>query len=285
MDILSFQSTPFLENAAYLFTYVGLFFFSKFLKDKFSSYDLDQQLTHYDNVAVSVSAAGYFLAITIIFLGAAAGTTSATGEFATEWMLDVLYSIAGILLLQLSRWINAKAILYKFSVDKEIVKDQNPGTGVVEGAVYVASALVIGGSMSGEGAWWSALVFYALGQVCLIAFAWLYVKLSPYSVHDEIERDNTAAGLGFAGGLISIGIILNRAVSGDFVDWSTDLTEFGLDVLIVFVFLAVTRLVFDKLILRKSDLHTEIANDQNLGAGLLEMVVSISFSCVLYAML
>ena len=292
-----------LVNVGYLFAYILLFFLSKWLKGIFSSYNLDEQLTEYDNNAVSVSAAGFFIAITIVFLGAIADTTSQATvilegtervirdialdkETLTDFMIVIGYAVGGIFLLLLSRIINQRAILYKFSVDKEIVKDQNPGTGAVEAGAYIASGLIIAGSIHGEGGGpLTAIVFYAIGQICLILFALLYAKLTPYSVHDEIEKDNVAAGLGFSGGLISIGIILMRAVSGDFQGWGEDLIAVAMDILIVFVYLIAVRFVFDRFVLRNSDLNTEIAQDQNLGAGLLEMVVAISFSTVLYFVL
>lgn len=273
-----------LYNAGFVLLYMVVFFVGKWIKGIFSSYKLDEQLTHYDNVAVSVSLAGYFIGLTAIYMGAISGPAS------TEWTDDFLnvagYSLGGILLLNVSRFINQKLILYRFSIDKEIVKDQNPGTGAVEAGVYIASGLIIAGAISGEGGSpLTTLVFYLIGQACLVLFALLYARTSSYKVHDEIEKDNTAAGLGFAGGLISIGIILMKAVSGDFYGWRTDLMALGLDILIVFVYLLAIRLIFDKFILSNSDLNTEISIDQNLGAGLLEMVVSICFSIMLYFVL
>ncbi|RMG69227.1 MAG: DUF350 domain-containing protein [Bacteroidetes bacterium] len=276
-----------LFNAGFVLLYLLLFFLAKWVKDRLSPYDLDEQLTEYDNVAVSVSVAGYFLAVTAIFVGAVMPGEGAGNRPDPIWWEEYLavagYTLGGIVLLQLSRWLNDKLILYRFEVNKEIIKDQNPGTGVVEGGAYLASGLIIGGSVYGEGGGpVSALVFYALGQLCLILFGLLYERISPYSVHDEIERDNTSAGLGFAGALIAIGIIIMRAVSGPFRGWVDDLTTLGLDVLVVFIYLLGVRFVFDKLVLRRSDLQTEIAQDQNLGAGLLEMVVAISFAVVLF---
>lgn len=281
-----------LFNAGFVLLYLLLFFVAKWVKARLSPYNLDEQLTEYDNVAVSVSVAGYFMAVTAIFVGAVmpgeGGGDSARPDplWWEQYLIVAGYTLGGIALLQLSRFLNDKLILYRFNVNKEIIKDQNPGTGVVEGAAYLASGLIIGGAIHGEGGGpLSALVFYLLGQLCLILFGLLYAKLSPYSLHDEIERDNTAAGLGFAGTLIAIGIIIMRAISGPFTGWATDLATLGIDVLLVFVYLVVVRFVFDKLILRRSDLQTEIAQDQNLGAGLLEMVVAISFATVLFFVL
>ncbi|MDX1908825.1 MAG: DUF350 domain-containing protein [Bacteroidia bacterium] len=272
---------------SYLVLYVIVFFLAKWVKGLTASYNLDEQLTVYDNVAVAVSAAGYFIGVTCIFIGAVADSHVASPmDGLMEWLSSAGYAVGGILLLQVSRVLNERLILNKFSVEKEIIKDRNPGTGVVEGAVYVASGMIIGGSIQGEGGGpLTALVFWALGQLCLILFARIYERLSPYNVHEEIERDNVAAGLGFSGGLISIGVIIMKAVSGNFSGWQEDLIAMGLDVAIVLVYLVFVRFIFDRFVLRHSDLNTEISQDQNIGAGLLEMVVSIAFSAVLYAVI
>ena len=268
-----------LINGGYVLMYVGIFFFSKWLKGMFASYRLDEQLTEYDNNAVSVSYSGYILGVTAIFIGALSGPST---DVLTDFINVAGYSLAGVLLLNLARLVNQRLILYKFSVEKEIIHDQNPGTGVVEAGAYLATGLIIGGSVHGNGGGpLTALVFYLIGQLCLVLFALLYARVSNYDVHEEIEKDNVAAGMGFAGGLISIGIIIMRAVSGDFHCWFEDLITLGLDVVIIFVYLIVIRFVFDRFVLRNSNLNTEITEDQNFGAGLLEMMVAISFSIVL----
>lgn len=280
---------------AFILLYILMFFAAKWIKGLFSSYKLDEQLTEMDNDAVSVSAAGYFLAITAVFIGAyyePAKLNLHVDRLGENWGLlglDLLevggYTLGGIFLLNLARIINARLVLYKFSVDKEMIRDQNPGTGVVEGGMYLATGLIIAGAVHGEGSWLTGLVFFLLGELCLVLFGLLYVRLSPYDLHAEIERDNTAAGLGFAGNLIAIGIIVMKGVAGDFVDWGTDLLTLGKDVLLVFVLLIATRFIFDRLILLNSNLQTEISRDQNLGAGLLEMMISISFATVLFFLL
>lgn len=284
-----------LIHAGYLSLYILIFFLSKWIKGWFSSYNLDEQLTHFDNNAVSVSITGYFIGVTAIFVGAYTGPS--TGDLAMDFLGVFGYSILGVLLLNLTRIIAERFILHKFSVQKEIIHDQNPGAGVVEGAAYLSTALIIAGSVHGQylaetviinkafSGFLSTLVFYLIGVLCLIVFARIYSLLSPFDLHEEIEKDNIAAGLGFAGAIISIGIIIMRAIYGDLTDWATDLMTLGLDILIVFLYLVVVRFVFDRFILRNSDLNTEIARDQNIGAGLLEMMVAICFSVVLFIVL
>ncbi|MEN7549126.1 DUF350 domain-containing protein [Rapidithrix thailandica] len=278
------ESLALLENLAsplsLLVLYVVIFLLAKWIKNFLLPYKLDEELTEKDNLAQGVSLGGYFIGVTAIFVGVVDGPSYG-------WVYDLVitaaYSLAGIVVLNFSRLINDKFVLRHFSTTKEIVEDKNVGTGVVECASYIASGLVIAGAVHGEGgSWVTALVFYLIGQVALILFSFLYDLVTPYKVHEEIEKDNVAAGLGFAGGLIAIGIIVMRAVSGDFESWAVNLQELVLDIILVFVFLVVVRLVFDKWILLKADLNKEITQDRNLAAGILEFTVAVSFSTVLF---
>ncbi|MEZ4847611.1 MAG: DUF350 domain-containing protein [Bacteroidia bacterium] len=88
----------------------------------------------------------------------------------------------------------------------------------------------------------------------MVLFAFLYVKLTPYSVHDEIEKDNVAAGLGFAGGLISIGIIVMKGVS-DFGKLEPGSYSFGTGCRTGVCVPDRCAFCFDKLVLRNSDLE------------------------------
>ncbi len=266
-----------------LFLYMVFFLFAKWLKGVTSPYNLDKELTERDNFAMALSTGGYFIGFTALFIGTISGPSSAVH-------IDLLnvgaYALGGLLLLNLSRVINDKLVLRHFSTLKEIVEDKNPGTGVVQGAAYVATGLIMAGSLHGTGGGpHTALAFFVIGQLALILFAFVYDKLTPYSIHKEIEADNTAAGLGFAGGIIAIGIIMMEAVSGNFVGWQENLTPIVYNLGAILVLLVVVRLFFDKLVISKSNLNKEIVEDKNIGAGLLEMITSISLACVLVFLL
>ncbi len=271
------------DPAAFLGLFIVLFLVGKWINDFVTDHALDEELTREDNPAIAISTAGYYLGIIIVFIGAVIGPS-------TTLLWDLLlvggYGLGGIVLLLLSRVINDRLILRGFSAQQELIEDQNPGTGAVLFGSYVASALIVAGSIQGQGGGpHTALVFYAIGQVALIVFTWLYDWMAPYSLLEQIEQDNTAAGVGFGGALIAIGIIVMRAVSGDFLGWVADLQYLGWNVLLVFVYLVVVRLFFDRILIPKSDLSVEITRDRNVGAGLLEGAVSIGFAAVLFFVL
>ncbi|MCG8556152.1 MAG: DUF350 domain-containing protein [Proteobacteria bacterium] len=256
----------------------GLLLVAKLAKDWTTPYNIDRQLTQHDNFAVALSVTGYFAGTVIVLLGALIGPELPLGE-------DLLaiggYGLLGILLLNASRWVNDKLILNRFCNTKELIDDRNAGTGAVEFGSYVASGLVVAGALHGEGSLVTAVLFFVVAQAALIVFARVYDWLMPFDVHAEIERDNVAAGVSFGGTLIALGIILFNGTVGNFVSWGYNLANFGLNAALGFVLLPLVRVAFDKIILARADLNREIRDDRNVGIGVLEMTIAISFAVLL----
>jgi len=268
-----------LHGGSLIALYLFVLLLSKMANDLLTPYKIDDELTEKDNVALAVSMAGYLGATTVIYIGALLGPSQGI-------MMDLIsvggYSLVGIGLLNLSRVMNDRLILHKFSNVKEIIEDRNAGTGAVQFGSYMASGLVVAGAIHGEGGGLhTVLVFFLLGQAALIAFTKIYNWITPFDIHDEIERDNVAAGVAFGGTLLAVGIILMKGASGNFISWGHNLSIFAMNVVLIFIFLPMMRYFFDKVILPRASLDDEIQHDRNLGAGILEMMSAISFSVIL----
>ena len=265
---------------SFLALYLVTFLVAKWIYNLLTPYDCNEQLTQKDNQAVAVGFAGYIIGITIIFIGTAIGPTKGL-------QMDLItvggYSLLGILCLKLAYFINDKLILNQFSNTKEVIEDKNVGTGVVQCGSYISSACIIAGAVNGEGGGIvTLLAFFGLGQLALILFAKVYEKLTPYSIHKQIEQDNVAAGVGFAGALVGLGIILMKASAGNFISWQHNLSKFGYYTCLAIVLLVIVRIFFDKLVLSKADLNKEIKQDKNTGAAILEAVSAICFASILF---
>ena len=270
-----------LNAGSFLLLYIITFLIGKGIKTVISPYNLNKELTEKNNIALAISTAGYFIGITAVYVGVYDGPNF------ESWSMNIVhiggYSLLGVVLMNVSRFINDKLILYKFSNNKEIIEDQNIGTGFVQAASFIASGLIIGGALHSEGGnIITSLAFFIFGQVCLILFALLYDWLTPYSVHGEIENGNTAAGLGFSGGFIAIGIIVMKGVSGKFISWTDNLSNLAFNIEILFIYLIFVRFFFDKVIIPHADLNKQIAVKKSISAGLLEFIISISFSITLF---
>jgi uncharacterized membrane protein YjfL (UPF0719 family) len=263
---------------------------AKAFKDVLTPFAIDEELTRKDNHAVGLAVTGYFAGVIIIFLGASIGPEFAEDVTPSEFLrtlgVDFLYAIGGIVALNLGRLVVDKLVLYKFSTVKEIITDRNVGTGAVEFGCYVATALIVAGAIHGEGGGiLSALVFFVLGQLVLVIFALFYQWITRYDIHREIERDNVAAGVALGGNMAAIGVILLKATSGDFVDWTTNLTDFVYYALAGFVTLMLLRWVTDWVLLPNATIPHEIAEDQNLNAAWIESIVAVGLSSVIFFML
>ncbi len=278
-DISSILPTVY-SGGSLLLLYLVVFVLSNFVYEKMAGYSVKDEISKNDNTAVAVSLAGYLLAVSIIFMGCVLGPST---TLLADLTLVTEYCIVGVLLLYISHVINDKVILYQFKNRKELVEDRNVGTGAVEAGSYVASGLIVAGSVHGQGGGIeTALAFFVLGQICLVLFAKVYNLITPFDVHEEIEKDNFSAGVAFSGTLIAVGIILSKSAGGDFISWEANLTKFGIDALIAFILLPIFRIAIDKLVVRGEDLNEEISRDQNLGAGFLEFGATVGFASVLF---
>lgn len=254
-------------------------------------YSISEQLNKKDNVALALAVSGYYLGTIIIFLGAVYqplrliedGGLGIDLQFGSDVLEVFLTSLVGIAILNVARIIVDKLILYKFSTEKEIIEDQNAGTGAVEFGVYIAVSLIIAASIIGEGGGVeTSFAFLGLGLLVLVLFTLFYNYTTPYDIHDEIERDNTAVGVALGANIIAIGIVAFKAVFGDFVGWTEGLIAFAIFAIIGFVVLLVVRLLFDIVLHPKADVAHELTVDRNLGFAFLEGSVVISVSLILF---
>jgi uncharacterized membrane protein YjfL (UPF0719 family) len=260
-----------------------LFLIGKLINDLLHrEYKLNIELVEKDNAALALAIAGYYLGLVLAIGGSLVGES--TGIL--NDLLDLaIYGVLGIILLNVSWFICDKLILYKFKVSDELIRDRNKGTGVVSAGVSIATGLIIFGSVQGEGgSIWTVIVFWAIGQVVLILAGLLYNLITPYDIHDEIEKDNAAAGVSFAGALVAIGIVVGLAAEGDFDTWTASLTDYLAFTVMGLILLPIVRLLTDKLLLPSVKLTDEIANQEkpNVGASYIEAFSYIAAAFIIY---
>ena len=266
----------------YLVAVFFLFFVGKFIYDKLNrKFVLREELLQKDNFAVAIALVGYYLGLVF----AVGGVLMGPSTYWLDDLLDILfYGIVAIVLLNLSAYINDKIILYKFDSTKEIIEDRNVGTGVVQAANHIAVGLIIYGAISGQGGdLITAGAFWVLGQVVLILASLIYNLITPFDIHDEIEKDNVAVGVAFAGMLISLGNVIRIGLAGDFISWEANLIQFGSFVVFGLILLPVLRLITDKILLPGESLTAELVHQKtpNVGAGAIEAFSYIAASFLL----
>ncbi len=256
------------SSFAYLAVVFIMFWVGKIINDMLTPYNIDNELTSKDNKALAVSYLGYLIGQGIIVLGVFAGPEDPS--LLLDLALIGLWSFVGIILLNLSRIVNDKLIFSRFDNKKELIEDKNVGTGAVQFGSYVGTAFVINAIIAGESEGLiqdviGTVIFFICGQLGFILFSFIYQKITAYDFHDEIEKDNVAAGVSFGATLIAIGIIMSHSIQ---------LTNSLLSFLIWFVngltLIVISRIIVDKIILPKHKLDDEICKDNNWGVALIE---------------
>lgn len=274
------------DAVVYIMVAFTIFLIGKFIYQLLHpSFKVKEELVKKDNFAFAIAHVGYYIGLLFAIGSAIVGPSNG---LLTDVIDIVVYGLLAIVLLNISIFLSDYLILRKFSVRKEIIEDQNAGTGVVEGAVSVASGLIIFGAVSGESenllfGILTAVVFWAFGQLALIITTRIYNWITPYNLHEHIEKDNVAVGVGFAGAIIAIANLIRFGLTGDFEGWLPTFTEASFELVVGLILLPVMRLITDKILLPGERLTDEIINQEkpNVGAALIEAFAYIGGSVLI----
>ena len=284
---------PMGQTIAYLLEAFVLLYIAKLVYSKiFRKVDLKAELYARNNYALAVAVSGYFLGICLALGGALVGQSQG-------WQADLidigLYGFLAIVLMLIAGFLCEKILLHSFSNTKEIIEDQNLGTAFVEAGIHIANGLIVLAIVNGDYSGWlvglqvfamdvgfgfvplgplvSGIAFWLLAQVVLIVAGRLYEMITPHSIHDELERDNAAVGLAFAGLLVGMGNIISIAVAGDYSGWLVGLQVFAMKVGFGFVALYGIHKLTDVILAPGISLGSEQVKPQpNVGAGLIEAI-------------
>jgi uncharacterized membrane protein YjfL (UPF0719 family) len=271
-----------LSTLIYLVLTFALMYVGKIAYQLFNpKINVRDELVFKDNLAFAVAHTGYFIGLIMSLGGALIGESAGIIK---DSLYMIAYGLGGIILLNLSVIVNSQFILHKFSVQKEIIQDQNVGTGVVEGALAIATGLIIMASLTVKGATiYTALSYWIIGMALLILTSFVYSWILPYNLQEHIERDNVAVGIGFAGALIAIANLIRFALTNEFVSWLVTFKNIGIDVGIGLLFLPIARWAAGKVLLPGQKLTDELINQQkpNIGAGILEAFAYIGGSVII----
>ena len=270
---------------------------AKLARDVVIHYSINEEVVERANLAVALRLSGYLIAVILVLLGvlyhplsqfAVADGFGFDRAFGEEVLRVFLYSLAGIVALNLVRVLFDRLVLYKFHLEKEVVEDRNAGAGAAEFGMYVATGLLIAGAVAGDTgsseveAALVALAFFGMGLALLVAFALFYEFTTSHNIHDEIEKDNVAVGVAFAGNLIAIGLVALKAVFGPFDGWGESIAAFLVFGVLGFALLYVVRMLIDLVLLPTVKISQALAEGRNLGVAMVESAAVISASLVLF---
>lgn len=276
------------QSGAVIYFVIGLLmlFFAKLIKGKTVSFSLNEELTDKDNKAVALATVGYLLGMMIVVRGVMVSDYDAV-EYVSMFedvVMTVIWSLVAMVLLLSSAVVNDKLLLSSFCNRKELIEDRNVGTGAVVAASYIGTALLISAAVKGasEASFIvelvDTLVYFVVGQLAFIMTGICYQKFAGYDIHDEIEKDNVAAGVSFGMTLVAVAILLSG-----YLQRSDSLLGFVAWIPLSIVLLLTSRYLVDRVLLPNSAIREEIARDQNWGVALLEGGSAVGIALILNA--
>jgi uncharacterized membrane protein YjfL (UPF0719 family) len=237
---------------------------------------MTEALIDRDNKAAAVALGGFLFGVVqvvIPVLNAPSSTFWSDVRSVTAYGIGgiVAMSVTALIFEQYSKWTGVEL--------HEQICAGNAAAGICAAGIYIASAEIVAGVLTGDGGTLlPTVVFWLAGTVALLALTHLFRHLTAYNDATLINEGNLAAASGYAGLVIAIGMMTGYAVSGTFTGYASAFRSFGGMVLLVLVLYPVRQIVVQMLFLgggfsfRNGRLDHEIAQDRNVGAGLLEAV-------------
>ncbi len=237
---------------------------------------MTETLINSDNKAAAISLGGFLLGVIQVVIPILSGQSH---SFWSDVMGVAAYGIGGIIAMvvagvvfeEYSRWVGAPL--------REQIAAGNISAGIIDGAIFFASSQIVAGALTGDGgSIVPTIVFWAAGVAALIIITHIFRSLTAYNDVELIKENNVAAAFGCAGLIVALGMMVGYAVSGNFTGYSQGFRDFGRMLLAVLAFYPVRQIIVQMLFLgggfsfRNGRLDHEIAQDRNLGAGLLEAV-------------
>lgn len=237
---------------------------------------MTKALIDHDNRAAAVALAGFLLGVIQVVIPI---LSAPSHSFWTDLKGVALYGIGGIIGMTAAGLIFERYSAWTGVRLRKEISENNLAAGIVDGAIHFSSGQIVAGALTGDGgSLVPTIVFWAAGIASLIILTHIFRMLTVFNDSHMINEGNVAAALGFAGLIVAIGMMVGYAVSGTFTGYAEGFRSFGLMLLVVFFLYPVRQLIVQTILLgggfslRKGRLDTEIAEDRNVGAGLLEAV-------------
>jgi uncharacterized membrane protein YjfL (UPF0719 family) len=234
---------------------------------------------HPANLALSLRHGGLYLAIA---LAMTAGLQGGTGGFVNDLLELVRDGAVIVFALLVAQKLNDWCIVPGLDNDRAVAEG-NTAVALTEFGSYVATGMIASASFGGgEGSWLTALVFFALGQVALIAGFWAQERLLPGSFVAEVVRGREGAGVAVGGVLMALGVILRAGIAGPFLGWEASLRAFALYSLGGILFLLAFQEIFTAIFVKHRHVEDQY---HNVGTSSVVACGQIALALVITALL
>ncbi len=154
----------------------------------------------------------------------------------------------------------------------------NAAAGLAAASHDIAVALLASKAIAGSNARDLSLsvIFFGIGIATHLAALGLFRALTTYDDEEQIEGENLAAAISYAGVTLAVAIVIARALEGDFEAWVPSLRGYGLLAAWVLVLFPVRQIVVQTLLLgqrprlRGGAIDDRIAAERDVGTAAME---------------
>lgn len=236
-------------------------------------YSLSFETTVKDNPAVGIRFGLFLLASAIPFLNLLQPSGAGLRE---DLNVVGFYGLVSIVLLIISREVNDKLILFSFSNDAEVVGKKNVAIAVVEGSSYLGTAFIVSGAFSNvESGIGASFIWFGIGLGVMAILDNIYALAVP-GMQEALASQDLACALSLGGFLVSGGMALGAAISGESLGWAQDAIDVGYFLGLWFLVIIVVQFVMNRLFLPGTRVRKELITDRNIAAGVIEAVLYIT---------
>lgn len=191
-----------------------------------------------NNVALGIRRGAMYLGLMI----------GAMGTLNSEFLIQIKDQFLLLIFIGMAFFISDKILFKNVSNTLEIIKG-NVAIAIGEAGLFLATGIIAYASFSGEGPWYSSIVFFILGQIVLLLATKAYEFMYP-EIKNKIEKGSVASAIMLSSLLISFALILKSSIIGDFTSWETDIISFVKMSILGFVLLVIfANIIIDKLFL------------------------------------
>jgi uncharacterized membrane protein YjfL (UPF0719 family) len=239
------------------------------------------------NVAYLLVQAGHAAAVLLLVPGIVReALTHDSLAFSVLWAAAFL--LAGVALIQLVGEMGIRLLL-RATLRKEL-ETGNVAAGVSAAANYVAVGIlaapaIAGSDLQGFGL---SFAFFGLAVITQAAYVALFRSLTVYDDSEQIQGENLAAALSYAGISVAVAIVLARALTGeDFVGWGPALLGYAGVAVSALALYPVRQLIVQGLVLgraptiRGGALDHAIGVERNTGMAILEALAYLATAVAL----
>ena len=229
------------------------------------------------NVAYQLLQAGHVFAVLLLAPGVVKNCV-AGASLARDALSAGLFALAGLAIIQIVGGLGVRLLL-RATMQRELDRG-NVAAGIAAASNYVAigvlaSRAIAGSDIHGLGL---SLAFFGISAATLWGFVTLFRALTTYDDAEQIQGENFAAAVSYAGITIALSMLIGRALEGDFEGWSASLLGYGSVVAWAFALYPVRQLIVQGVLLgsvpslRGGMLDDAIGVHRNRGMAVMEAV-------------